>query len=379
LIDKSNKVKLLIVPSNFPENDQDIRGIFIKDYATCTMPYCDTTIFAWAFSEKRTLNTFKWKSCTVHYMYLKKRKGPIGKIIQYLDLYRSGKKYLKKLIKEADIVHAHNGTIAGTLAAKLANEAKTANVLTEHSGPFSKVSNHPVFFRLCKYAMENCNAVLPVSRDLQKQITQTGIRPKNFHVLFNPVDTELFHIDKSTERENSFIFVSRLENYKGGLRTIKAFQTNLVKHPSWSLKIIGDGPEMNEIKTYLEANNLTKKVLLLGFASKQRIAEEMKKSKIFVFPSEHETFGLVVAEAMSAGLPVITSNTTAMPEYVKQEHGILVNPLSIDDITNAMDELIRTYSQYNLLQIRQHIVSIISFKEFGRNMLEVYKKYICAE
>jgi glycosyltransferase involved in cell wall biosynthesis len=63
----------------------------------------------------------------------------------------------------------------------------------------------------------------------------------------------------------------------------------------------------------------------------------------FLFPSLHETFGLPIMEAMASGCPVITSNTTACAE-VAGDAALLVNPRSLEEITNAMNRLILDYN-----------------------------------
>jgi len=62
-------------------------------------------------------------------------------------------------------------------------------------------------------------------------------------------------------------------------------------------------------------------------------------AELFVFPSLSEGFGLPVVEAMASGTPVITSNTTSLPE-VAGEAGILVDPLDIKEIAKAMNKVL---------------------------------------
>lgn len=66
----------------------------------------------------------------------------------------------------------------------------------------------------------------------------------------------------------------------------------------------------------------------------------MKNSEAFLFPSLYEGFGLPVIEAQSVGVPVITSNTSSLPE-VAGEGALLVDPLSSESIATAMETLVR--------------------------------------
>jgi len=147
--------------------------------------------------------------------------------------------------------------------------------------------------------------------------------------------------------------------------------------PAYTLKIIGDGPELEKIRETLERNTkLGERVELLGNTSKTRIAEEMKKADVFVFPSEHETFGLVVAEAMASGLPVVTAKSTVFPEYVTENSGILVNPTDVEEISRAIKKIACSLNTYDSERIRSQIVDRFSIEIFGKKLLAMYNEIL---
>jgi glycosyltransferase involved in cell wall biosynthesis len=137
---------------------------------------------------------------------------------------------------------------------------------------------------------------------------------------------------------------------------------------------VGDGEEMPLIKNYIENNKaLQSKIELRGSMSKATIAKEMQAAVFFVFPSRHESFGLVVAEAMSCGLPVIVGNQTAPKEYVTKNCGLLIPPDDIDAMATAMQQMINDLPAYQSTNIRQHIVSNFSFAVFGQKLNAIYE------
>ena len=99
----------------------------------------------------------------------------------------------------------------------------------------------------------------------------------------------------------------------------------------------------------------------------------MKKADFFIHPSEHETFGLVITEAMAAGLPVIVGNRTAPKEFVDNECGILVNPYSIDEIANGIEYMINNHQKYDRYLIRKKVVDRFGFQVFGKRLYNIYK------
>lgn len=85
--------------------------------------------------------------------------------------------------------------------------------------------------------------------------------------------------------------------------------------------------------------NLQKDVVLLGYVEDGYLPQLYNEGDVFVFSSSYEGFGIPLLEAMACGVPVITSNTSSLPEVVG-EAGIMVNPNNVDDLTNAMQELL---------------------------------------
>ena len=125
-----------------------------------------------------------------------------------------------------------------------------------------------------------------------------------------------------------------------------------------------------------ENEELKYRVKLTGKQSKQEIAVLMQQSSFFVSPSEHETFGLVIAEAMSSGLPVIVGNETAPKEFVDNSSGILIPPRDIDALVVAMVQLIEHLNDYDSAAIRQTILDRFSFEAFGERLDGIYRDLI---
>jgi len=227
---------------------------------------------------------------------------------------------------------------------------------------------------MSKVVIEKSAGLLTVSNDLKKQIEDSGIKAPYQFTTYNPVSTDLF-LPASRKRESkNFVFAGRLEDYKGGLRVLKAFESILWKYPDWSLTIIGDGPERVEIENYIIKEGLEDHVVLTGKLRKRDMVKVFQNSTIFVYPSSHETFGLVIAEAMACGLPVIAGNLTAPPEFVDKEQGLLVDPNDVEAIASAMKKLISNRSVYNAKVIREKVVERFSFEVFGQILMDQYNR-----
>ncbi len=160
-------------------------------------------------------------------------------------------------------------------------------------------------------------------------------------------------------------------------RRTKAFEKIIAKHPLHTLTIVGDGEDLIPLQDYIRQHDLLKnKVFLKGHQSKAEIAEEMQHADFFVFPSRHESFGLVITEALSCGLPVIAGNKTAPKEYVTNECGLLVPPDDVDAIAEAMDRMINDLQNYNPELLRNQVIEKFGFEAFGKKLNAIYLKLL---
>ena len=105
--------------------------------------------------------------------------------------------------------------------------------------------------------------------------------------------------------EKRLISVGRLSPEKGYMDLLKVYSVLANKHPDWVLDIIGDGSEKERLEKFINNHNLNDKVSLHGFQNKEYIDKLMHKSSIYVMTSYTESFGIVLLEAMSHGLPCI--------------------------------------------------------------------------
>lgn len=215
----------------------------------------------------------------------------------------------------------------------------------------------------------------PVSRDLRCQIEAAGFKPKRMAVTYNPVDTELFRLPRPLNEPNRrIVFAGRLEEYKGGLRVLRAFASIAKRWSDWTLAIAGDGPERPAIQRFLdERPGLAKQVELIGPLTRERLAGLFATSDCFVYPSRHETFGLVLAEAMSAGLPVIAPDRSAPPEFIDARSGLLVPPDDVLAIAEAMEQLLTHLPSYRRDHIRKATVERFGYRAFGQRLLAIYQ------
>lgn len=105
--------------------------------------------------------------------------------------------------------------------------------------------------------------------------------------------------------EKRLVSVGRLSPEKGYLDLLRIYNSLVKSHPDWKLDIIGDGVEKSNLEEYIEKHHLKDYVTLHGFQKKDYIDSVLHKSSIYVMTSHTESFGIVLIEAMSHGLPCV--------------------------------------------------------------------------
>ena len=148
----------------------------------------------------------------------------------------------------------------------------------------------------------------------------------------------------STLNAKKVISVGRLATPKNYASLIRAFKNVADKHPDWILEIYGDGPQEVELKSLITQLNLEKHVFLKGFSS--NVKEVMTNASIFAMSSIFEGFPLVLIEAMTCGLPIVSYACPCGPKDIitEGEDGFLVKVNDEIELANKLNLIIEDKS-----------------------------------
>ncbi len=108
-------------------------------------------------------------------------------------------------------------------------------------------------------------------------------------------------------------------------------------HPEWSLAIVGDGPELEQLKEDFAGTS----TVFTGFMEGEELSEAFASGDVFVFPSTTETLGLVILEAEASGVPLVAAASPATVEQLQNgENGLVYDPDDPDALTKAVERLV---------------------------------------
>jgi glycosyltransferase involved in cell wall biosynthesis len=204
------------------------------------------------------------------------------------------------------------------------------------SGTYSSPDFRARFTEQARRAADNSDAIIAVSEFTASQVVQfLGVERSRIHVVPHGVHPAAATADSS--RENLILFVGVIQKRKNVARLIQAFEQ---VPAGWRLALAGasQGFGAQEQLRAVEESPRRPDIEILGHLSREQLDGLYARARIFAFPSLDEGFGIPVLEAMTHGVPVITSNGSALPE-VAGDAALLVDPLNTEDIGSALERL----------------------------------------
>ncbi len=235
--------------------------------------------------------------------------------------------------------------------------------------------------------------VLAVSNFTKKDIERLfHIRASKVEVVYNAID-ERFRLGHATDADRQFIaeryqvnypfilYTGRISPHKNVVRIIEAFsalKAELEKEdrlPDLKLIIIGDEASRHpDLRRTVIRSGVQNDVRFLGFLPIDVLRIFYDAAKVFVFPSLYEGFGLPPLEAMAHGTPVVTSNTSSLPEVVGNA-AVLVNPENVFEMMRAIHRVLVDQSLRDRLKQRGYEQAArYSWESSVERILDVYRE-----
>jgi len=199
------------------------------------------------------------------------------------------------------------------------------------TGDYSTPAFRARFTKQSQDAAARADAIIAVSAFTKSQVVGLlGVSSSKVHVVHHG-STRLSY--PPVEREKVVLSVGAIQTRKNTARLIEAFEG---LDSGWRLVLAGSAGFGAEPILARAARN--PRILVTGYVSSEELAEWYARAMIFAFPSLDEGFGIPVLEAMAAGLPVITSNRSALPE-VAGRAAMLIDPEDINALAEALRRL----------------------------------------
>lgn len=225
-----------------------------------------------------------------------------------------------------DVLHVHYAMPFATsafLAKQILLPSQLGVVTTLHGTDITAVGAEPSFFSVTQFSIRSSDRVTAVSRFLQERAEATFAIRKPIEVIYNFIDTEVFSPRKRGRlrlADPSTRVLMHASNFRPVKNIPVVIQTfaEVRRRMRAKLVMVGDGPEKAGAEHLARELGVHRDVLFLG--NQDLMEELLPLADVFLLPSSSESFGLVALEALSAEVPVVSSNAGGLPEVV--EHGV---------------------------------------------------------
>lgn len=396
-------MNVFYIPSWYPSQDHPLSGIFIQEQIEgLTKQYSDLKagISIWGQKDEDAM------------LYLKEPLQSLIKVLKHehqreefqvlkenaFIFYNSAFTWTKKIangninniIKANDknfqlfesrfgkvqLIHAFITFPGGYIAMKLAEKYNLPYIITEEMSPFKP----DVFMNLKRkineqvlLPLEKAAKPIAVSHFSADQI-QSYISSQVTYIP-NMVDEDFFQpASKEVEREKfTFFTLGRMEEQKGIPVLLEAISK--LKNKDILFKIGGDGEELVKYKLLGEQLSLDN-IEWLGALNRDEAKLAFQNCNAFVLPSLHESMGVVFAEAIACGKPIVATKCGGPESIVNENNGLLAEVGDSADLANKIDRMVNNYDRYKAEVIREDFLERFSRKVVTAQIIKGYNQVI---
>lgn len=396
-------MNVFFIPSWYPSEDTPLAGIFTKEQATevaKNYPGCNLGLSLWGQKSESNLLWAKQplKSLLKLINFMDQEKYENQQKENYTEFYTPALIWTTKLLSgnlnkivlaneenmkrfeakagKISLIHAHVAFPAGLIAMKLSAKYELPYIITEHMSPFpfpSLMKKGKMLNNLAN-PLEKAQAVISVSPHAANDIRQkTGVKPL---CIPNLINEELFKPSPKMAKPATFTFftLGRMVPQKGIPDLLNAIA--ILENKDFLFRIGGEGEYKKEYQELATKLNISHRISWLGELTRTEAAKEFQNCHAFVLPSIHESMGVVYAEAIACGKPVIATRCGGPEFIVNEDNGLLADVNDPEQLAKTMDYMIDNYSRYQTDVIRNYFLEHFSSAVITKKIVSVYEAVI---
>ncbi len=287
---------------------------------------------------------------------------------------------------KVDIHHAHNFFLPYKL--------KEPSVVTIYDMVYKLFpetmdqGNLDLLNKIMPRSVTESTKILTISENSKREISEIlGIQPEKIAIAYPGYDPTIFKVipkEQTIETLSKFnlkkpfiLYLGTLEPRKNVERIVEAYASLTHLQRDYDLVLAGSiGWKSEKIFELIDRYNLKENVHITGYISQPEQVALYNEATCFVFPSLYEGFGMPALEAMACGCPVITSNTSSLPEVVGNA-GILVNPLDSSEIASSIQSVLEDDARRtSMIQLNKQQITKFTWTNTAESVISLYNSLI---
>lgn len=398
-------MNILLIPSWYPNGDYFMNGIFIKEqvYALAELyPEINIGVSLWGqqlnscllwvkdhFHNLEKIRSFYHCPKSTNIRFPKPNLAEIetptltwstvvlnGNFKRIIQAHQKNVAAFEELMGPTHLIHAQVSHKAGIIAYELSKTLGIPYIITEQMSPFpfpAILGEKDKLKANYKSAFDHARLNIAISPDLMDKMD--GFQIPNLRFIPNLVDEEFFTLPTLKKKNQPFIFFTLCEmrEQKDIPTLLKAIAILKTQQVEANFRIGGFGEEMNKNQQLAYDLKIRDRIKWLGPLDREQAREEYQNAHAFVLASKHETFGVVFAEAIACGLPIIATRCGGPECIVTAENGLLVEVGKPNQLADAMVSLMRNYEKYQPESIRKSFMDRFSKKVVCSQLMRAYR------
>lgn len=286
---------------------------------------------------------------------------------------------------QLDVLHAHYAipyAYAAFMAKQMLKEkGKDLPLITTlHGTDITLVGQHPSYKYAVEFSINQSDALTSVSESLKQDTLSFFEVRKEINVIPNFIDDRHFEQCVTCSRKQFAEDDEKILVHISNLRPVKRIQDVLEvfklvnKKVSSKLIIVGEGPEMEKIDSFLvDYPAFIDKIKIMGKQNDLRAV--LTHADVFLLPSEKESFGLAALEAMAAATPIISSNTGGIPEVnIHEKTGFLAD---VGDVEKMAEYGVKLLTDESLLNEMKKTAKEVAKTFDYKRVIPMYENLYC--
>jgi glycosyltransferase involved in cell wall biosynthesis len=241
---------------------------------------------------------------------------------------------LQNRAPSADLFHGLNQRLG---SGAYRHAVSTFHDLFVISGDYSTLEFRERFTAQARAAAERSDLIIAVSRFTAGQVERLlDVEPSRIRVIHHAARPAAPRSTVPRAREPIILSVGAIQRRKNTARLVEAFEQ---LDSGWKLVLAGSsGFDSQQALQRIERSPRKQDIQVLGYVPDSQLEELYRRAAIFAVPSLDEGFGMPLLDAMARGVPVLTSNVSAMPE-VAGNAGLLIDPHDVTSIADGLRRL----------------------------------------
>ena len=285
-----------------------------------------------------------------------------------------------------DLIHAHFTYPDGWVAAKLGERLGVPVIITEQAAWRPWMDNAPRVRRHAVWAARHCACHIAISRSHRETITHfTGEMPR-LKLIPDAVDGSVFTLPPRGQRRipNQILLVGAIRHVKGA--DILARSLRILTDRGRDLRLVHVGEsfyggwrrDFEEFQRLVTELGLAPRVEYAGKKPTPELVRYMQESALLVLPSRRESLGLVLAEALACGTPVVSTRCGGPEDIVTDEVGVLVPPEDPEALAGGIAHVLDRPERYDAARLRAHALEHFGFDSVAERLAAAYQEVLGA-